>query len=139
MIKDNQKVFNRLHLVVDAIVVLISYLLAWYIKFATGFADTEPGAGALSKETYFRFLYFLVPGYIAIYYYFNMYKPKRVTRRKVELINIISANTAGLVCDQAATFLTYYDVPLLWDQHHTYDCLQDDDQKSSAAFQKTWL
>ena len=97
MIKDNQKVFNRLHLVVDAIVVLISYLLAWYIKFATGFADTEPGAGALSKETYFRFLYFLVPGYIAIYYYFNMYKPKRVTRRKVELINIISANTAGLV------------------------------------------
>ena len=44
MIKDNQKVFNRLHLVVDAIVVLISYLLAWYIKFATGFADSEPGA-----------------------------------------------------------------------------------------------
>ena len=97
MIKDNQKVFNRLHLLVDAIVVIVSYLLAWYIKFATVFAGTEPGAGALSKETYFSFLYFLVPGYIAIYYYFNMYKPKRATRRKYEVINIVTANTAGLV------------------------------------------
>jgi Undecaprenyl-phosphate glucose phosphotransferase len=97
MIKDNQKVFNRLHLVVDAIVVAVSYLLAWYIKFATVFVQTEPGAGALSKETYFSFLIFLVPGYIIIYYYFNMYKPKRATRRKYELINIVSANTAGLI------------------------------------------
>lgn len=97
MIKDNQKVFNRLHLLVDALIVAISYLLAWYIKFATIFANTEPGAGALSKETYFSFLYFLVPGYILIYYYFNMYKPKRATRRKYEIINIFTANTVGLV------------------------------------------
>lgn len=97
MIKDNQKVFNRLHLLVDALIVAIAYLLAWYIKFATIFANTEPGAGALSKETYFSFLYFLVPGYILIYYYFNMYKPKRATRRKYEIINIFTANTVGLV------------------------------------------
>ena len=97
MIKDNQKIFNRLHLVVDAVVVAISYLLAWYIKFATVIAGTEPGTGALPKETYFSFLYFLVPGYILIYYYFNMYKPKRATRRKYEIINIITSNTVGLV------------------------------------------
>ena len=97
MIKDNQKIFNRLHLLVDAIIVAISYLLAWYVKFATIFANTEPGSGALSKETYFNFLYFLVPGYILIYYYFNMYKPKRATRRKYEIINIFTANTVGLV------------------------------------------
>lgn len=97
MIKDNQKIFNRLHLVVDAIVVAISYLFAWYIKFATVIAGTEPGTGALPKETYFSFLYFLVPGYILIYYYFNMYKPKRATRRKYEIINIITSNTVGLV------------------------------------------
>lgn len=97
MIKDNQKIFNRLHLVVDAVVVAISYLLAWYIKFATVFAGTEPGAGALPMETYFSFLYFVVPGYILIYYYFNMYKPKRATRRKYEIINIITSNTVGMV------------------------------------------
>ena len=97
MIKDNQKVFNRLHLLIDAIVVAISYLLAWYIKFATIFASADPGVGALSQETYFSFLTFLVPGYVLIYYYFNMYKPKRATRRKYEVINIITSNTVGMV------------------------------------------
>ena len=49
MIKDNQKLFNRLHLLVDAFVIALSYLLAWLIKFETPFADTEPGVTALSQ------------------------------------------------------------------------------------------
>ena len=97
MIKDNQKVFNRLHLLVDAIVVAVSYLLAWYIKFCTVFADTEPGAGALDMGTYFSFLYFVVPEYIILYYFFNMYAPKRATRRKYEIGGILKANTVGIV------------------------------------------
>lgn len=97
MIKDNQKYFNRLHLLVDAIVVAISYLLAWYIKFCTIFADTEPGAGALDMGTYFGFLYFLVPVYIILYYAFHLYAPKRATRRKYEISGIIKANTVGIV------------------------------------------
>lgn len=97
MIKDNQKYFNRLHLLVDAVVVAISYLLAWYIKFATAFADTIPGQGALDMKTYFNALYFLVPGYILLYYIFNMYTPKRATRRKYEIMAIVQANTVGVV------------------------------------------
>ncbi|MBQ8597713.1 MAG: undecaprenyl-phosphate glucose phosphotransferase [Lachnospiraceae bacterium] len=97
MIKDNQKYFNRLHLLVDAVVVAISYLLAWYIKFATAFADTVPGQGALDMETYFNALYLLVPGYVLLYYIFNMYTPKRATRRKYEILAIIQANTVGVV------------------------------------------
>ena len=97
MIKDNQKYFNRLHLLMDAVVVAISYLLAWYIKFCTIFADTEPGAGALDMGTYFSFLYFVVPEYIVLYYFFNLYAPKRATRRKFELEGIIKANTVGIV------------------------------------------
>lgn len=97
MIKDNQKYFNRLHLLMDAVVVTVSYLLAWYIKFCTIFADTEPGAGALDMGTYFGFLYFVVPEYIILYYFFNLYAPKRATRRKYELEGIIKANTVGIV------------------------------------------
>lgn len=97
MIKDNQRYFNRLHLLVDAVVVTLSYLLAWLIKFATPFADTEPGVTALSAETYFSALYFIVPGYVLLYYFFNMYTPKRTTRRKYEIAGIITANTAGIM------------------------------------------
>lgn len=97
MIKDNQKYFNRLHLLADAVIVALSYLLAWYIKFCTIFADTEPGAGALDMGTYFSFLYFVVPEYIILYYFFNLYAPKRATRRKYEFEGIIKANTVGIV------------------------------------------
>lgn len=97
MIKDNQKYFNRLHLLVDAVVVAISYLFAWYLKFCTILADTEPGAGALDMGTYFGFLYFLVPEYIILYYFFHLYAPKRATRRKYEISGILKANTVGIV------------------------------------------
>lgn len=96
MIKDNQRYFNRLHLLVDAVVVALSYSLAYLLKFATPFADTEPGVTALSVGTYFSALYFIVPGYVLLYYFFNMYTPKRATRRKYEIFSIVKANTVGV-------------------------------------------
>lgn len=105
MIKDNQKYFNRLHLLVDAVVVALSYSLAWLIKFATPLSDTEPGVTALSVGTYFSVLYYLVPGYVILYYFFNMYKPKRATRRKYEIASIITANTAGIMLFMVVLFM----------------------------------
>lgn len=105
MIKDNQKLFNRLHLVVDAIVVAISYLLAWYLKFATGFSQENPTVGTLDKDTYFSALWFLVPLYVVLYYVFNMYAPKRATMRRYELFGIFKANTVGIVIFMMILFL----------------------------------
>ena len=47
--------------------------------------------------TYFRALYILVPLYLVLYYFFNLYAPKRATRRKYELFAIVKANTVGLI------------------------------------------
>ncbi len=97
MIKDNQKYFNRLHLLIDAVVVACSYMLAYYLKFESVFASRKLGVGVLGMETYFYALYFIVPGYVLLYYFFNMYTPKRGTRRKYEFYGIIKSNTVGLV------------------------------------------
>lgn len=97
MIKDNQQLLNRLHLVIDAVVVAISYTLAWYLKFATRFAESDPSVGVLDMKTYFSVLWFLVPLYVILYYAFNMYAPKRATRRRYELFGIFKANTLGIV------------------------------------------
>ena len=94
MIKDNQRIFNRLHVVIDAIVVELSYLFAWYLKFKSGLLDYEMG---LSMETYFMALYFIVPGYLLLYHQFDLYSSKRASGRKRELFNIIKSNTVGLV------------------------------------------
>ena len=97
MIKDNQKYFNRLHLLIDAVVVACSYMLAYYLKFESVFASRKLGVGVLGMETYFYAFYFIVPGYVLLYYFFNMYTPKRGTRRKYDFYGIIKSNTVGLV------------------------------------------
>lgn len=94
MIKDNQKYFNQLHLVLDAVVVAISYILAWYLKFGSPWAAEIP---SLSMTEYMNALWLIVPGYILLYYVLNLYTPKRATRRRYELINIVQANTVGMI------------------------------------------
>ena len=94
MIKNNQKYFNQLHLILDAIVVAISYILAWYIKFEAPWAEEVPG---LSTEQYMMALWFVVPGYVFLYYMMNLYTPKRATLRRYEIINIIQANVIGMI------------------------------------------
>lgn len=105
MIKDNQKYFNRLHVVLDAVIVAASYMLAWYLKFASPFSDIDPTVGVYSVQTYFEMLYVIVPGYLILYYEFNLYTPKRATAHKYEIINIFQANTVGLILLMAGWYL----------------------------------
>ena len=105
MIKDNQKYFNRLHVVLDAVIVAASYMLAWYLKFASPFSDIDPNVGVLSMSTYFEMLYVIVPGYLILYYAFHLYTPKRATAHRYEIINIFQANTVGIVLMMAGWYL----------------------------------
>lgn len=100
MIKDNQKIFNRLHVVIDALIVACAYMLSWYIHFESIFSHlfVQPGEGYLEMSRYFYAMWFLIPGYLILYYAFNMYKPKRTTGRQFEIVNIIKANTVGFIC-----------------------------------------
>ncbi|MFI3213816.1 MAG: undecaprenyl-phosphate glucose phosphotransferase [Eubacteriales bacterium] len=95
MIKDNQKYFNRLHLLLDALVIIVAYSLSWYLKFEGPFA--EAGVGVLEKEFYFSILYFLVPGYLLLNYLHHLYTSKRTERLETEIINIVRINTMGIL------------------------------------------
>ncbi len=105
MIKDNQKYFNRLHVVLDALIIAASYMLAWYLKFASPFSDIDANVGVLSMRTYFEMLYVIVPGYLILYYNFNLYTPKRATVHKYEILNIFQANVVGLILLMAGWYL----------------------------------
>lgn len=96
MIKDNQKVFNRLHLIMDALIVIISYATAWVLHFRV-FNYFGPETGILPMEHYMRALFFIVPAYILLYYYSNVYKPQRASGYAHEIYKIFTANTIGLV------------------------------------------
>lgn len=95
MIKDNQQHFNRLHVIIDAFVIVVSYILAWWLKFSSGILDS-PG-GALSFGFYMKALVVIVPLYLILYYAFNLYTPKRVQGRRLEFSNVVMANIVGFL------------------------------------------
>lgn len=95
MIKDNQKYFNRLHVLMDAVVISVSYLLAWMLRFIGPFADTA--VRALTFEQYMLALIFIVPGFLILYKAFNLYAPMRMQGRRLVLSNIMKANILGML------------------------------------------
>lgn len=95
MIKDNQKYFNRMHVVLDGIIILVSYLLAYYIRLESGlFPQKEEG---MRMREYMLMISIIVPYYLVLYAIFHLYTPKRVQGRRLELSNIVKANTVGLM------------------------------------------
>ena len=94
MIKDNQKVFNRLLVVLDAAIIAASFMLAYFIKFYI--LNDGPGPGVLPAKDYLELLPIIVPGFVLLYYKCGVYKPKRTTQRRFELYSILQANTIGL-------------------------------------------
>ena len=102
MIKDNQRYFNRLHVLIDALIVASSYILAWFIQIQLLTPEHE---GVLPIEVYMLVLLPLVPGMLLLYSAFNLYTPKRVQGRKREVGNIVKANGMGFILLLAFTML----------------------------------
>lgn len=95
MIRDNQRVLNRIHVLLDALVIGGSYFLAWFIKFRL-LSENEVGVGFLPAETYFRALYFIVPVYLGLYNWCGLYMSKRYSSSGREIFNLIKANSLGI-------------------------------------------
>ncbi|MBE5875512.1 MAG: undecaprenyl-phosphate glucose phosphotransferase [Lachnospiraceae bacterium] len=93
MIKDNQKYFNGLLVLLDAVVVLATYLLAHFLWVS----QKAPETGVLAVEIYYSALILIVPAYLILYNTFELYTPKRMSKSVYELFNIIQANVSGLV------------------------------------------
>lgn len=101
MIKDNQRHFNRLHVLIDALVVIASWMLAWVIQFKI-LGETT----GLTFRQYMVVLVFLVPVYLTLYMAFSLYTTKSVRRKQVELGKIAQADTIGLLIFLAGMYLT---------------------------------
>lgn len=95
LIKDNQKLLNRLHVVVDALALVFSYISAWYIRFKSGIFELDPWFFSLGE--YMRSLFIIVPAYLILYYVFQLYTPKRVQGRRLEAWHILQANVIGMM------------------------------------------
>ncbi len=96
MIKDNQTRLNRLHVLLDALVIAVAYVFSWFITLKSGLFGADMEAGILPTWFYMRVLVVIIPVYLLLYTIFHLFTPKRVQGRRQEFANICKANIIGL-------------------------------------------
>ncbi len=96
MIKNNQQTLNRLHVILDMLVLIASYALAWGILVLRN-RLVSPENGLLAPRYYFAVLLVIIPLYLILYTIFHLYEPKRIQSRRNEFANICKANILGLL------------------------------------------
>lgn len=110
MIKNNQKYLNGLHVVIDALIIAGSYILAWWLKFETPVGNVKPGDFYLPMETYFAAIPYIVAAYLIIYQCCKLYTAKRGSGPGGELMRIVEANIIGAMGMTSVLFV-------IWQQH----------------------
>jgi Undecaprenyl-phosphate glucose phosphotransferase len=96
LIEANEKYYNRFLAVVDAVILTISYWLAWYVRFRSGFFSSS--VEAVPYAVYMRALFVMIPTMLILYSACNLYSTHRLKGRRVEIASITQANiTGGLI------------------------------------------
>ncbi len=103
MIKENQKIFNIIFMLIDAVIIAISLFVAYYLRFNSGlFVITGE---YLSFSLYMKSLLFIIPLYMSIFSFLNLYTSYRVKSLYVEIQRLIKGNLIGLLILITALFL----------------------------------
>lgn len=95
MIKNNQRMLNKVQVCMDAGIIGAAYFFSWYLRFKSGVFVQD--AGVLPAKTYFSALFLIIPGYLLLYSIFQLYMPRRVKSYRKELMDIIRANGIGFM------------------------------------------
>jgi len=104
LIRDNQKYFNRLLVLLDALVIAAAYWLSWFLWLSGYVKENVPGTGILPVQVYFIAFLVIVPEYLILYSTFDLYSSKRTAKTIYEIFNIIKANTIGLLAVMVVLF-----------------------------------
>ena len=55
-----------MHVLIDALVLALSYVLSWYCYVRLGVMNNHPERGILPPATYMMALLYIVPGYLLL-------------------------------------------------------------------------
>ena len=95
MIKENERLLTLFRVLVDAVILIGSFMLSYYLRFDKVNSPLirwewigEPLGYYSGLGEYMQCLFVLVPAYIVSYFFFKLYDPKRVKSRKAELAHL---------------------------------------------------
>ncbi len=99
MIKENQRHLNRLHVVLDGLVIYAAFCLSYYIRFVCPLFKSFFFQGGYWRKLiqYQGMLLVLVPIFLIIYGRLNLYTPKRFQQHTTEYMRLFQANSISMV------------------------------------------
>lgn len=98
MIKDKQKLLNRIHLILDLIISAGCYILAWYIRIGHGSkAFGYNGPGVLPASVYMMALYYVIPAQFVVFNALQMYKAQGYSSIWRDIYAVIRANVLSVI------------------------------------------
>jgi len=104
MIKQNQQFLNGILVAIDAMVLILAFIVAWFLRFKTTFFG--PLGGYLPFEKYLLMVIFIIPLYLLSYYFLGLYKPFRDQSSIIPEANqIIKANSIVFALSIATLFV----------------------------------
>ena len=92
---------------------VFSFVAAYHLRFDTEhsilirWGMERPRGLYGTLEDYLQILFMLIPCYLASYYFFHLYDPKRVKSRKYEIFNMLKANIVGILYCAAFLFFIH--------------------------------
>lgn len=90
MIKENQKILNRIQVMLDMVAIVFSHLLAYYTRF-----HILEGINSIGLKGYISTALFSLPMYFILYHVVNLYNTKRTINVYKECRSIVNANIFG--------------------------------------------
>ncbi len=113
MIKDNQKTFNKLHVIIDAVLIAGTYLLAYSLRFKIltiiPFFSIGAEVNYYTLDHMILYLPYLVPGFLIFYQMCGLYLPRRAKSNRPDFWNTIKANLLGLMYFITISFFVFRD------------------------------
>lgn len=111
MIRENQRLLNLFHIIIDALIIAAAFLLSYELRFNELWSPlirhhiiSPPIGYYLRLDQYLNTLVFLIPCFIIIYRFCGLYDPKRTNSKRHELYCLIKANLFGIVYGTAILY-----------------------------------
>ena len=101
MIKENQKYFNILQILLDLVILIISFILAYMLKFNI----LKDGAPSFTLLKSLGIISLSIPFYLILYSWFDLYSSKRVKGFSSEALGILSTNIIANILFIAMLYL----------------------------------
>ena len=103
MLKKHSKFFESLLLLMDWATLSVSWTLSYYLRFYSGIIPVYKGIPPF--KIYLTLFIFMIPLWSIVFRIFGLYRPRRVSSRMSEVVDIGKASTFAILIFISLTFL----------------------------------